>query len=286
VELEQRLTGTFEKKTYRILPNFLFPLMTDAQDQGLSERETLLIAQDVSLMRESDRAKTLFLSHLAHEIRTPITSLTMLLRLLQQSKPEQAIGAHPHRQWIDLATGEADRLRILVEEILATASRDTLFSPPIFKKVSVVSWVLRMLRQVSNENPQIKEMIQVDASALEHYADSLQAELDEAKFIWSLLMLLRWVSLRQPQGARLKVVLQKNDIDPQNPSLELSIEGPKEWRLEPVLGMIRMLFEEQKCLVMIREHSRFVLSVPLLQASEVSAETKSEFAVSEGKTHV
>lgn len=82
----------------------------------LSGGRFLVTLLDVSEARQAERVKSEFVSTVSHELRTPVTSvrgaLGMLAGPLAKDLPEK------HRSLVDLAMRNADRLTLLVNDIL------------------------------------------------------------------------------------------------------------------------------------------------------------------------
>lgn len=110
VESESRRTGVEDDPIHRIVGRF--------------QATTLVIAQDVTLVRESQDAKSHFLGTLSHEIKTPVTSLTMATRLL--NKKIEEISNPVHRSLILTCVEDVDRLRRLLDDLLTVSRFETL----------------------------------------------------------------------------------------------------------------------------------------------------------------
>ena len=81
-------------------------------------------AAEQQLAASWQEAKSHFLGTLSHEIKTPVTSLTMATRLLMRSIA--SIPGESQRALIDTCAKDVDRLRILLDELLKVTSFDTL----------------------------------------------------------------------------------------------------------------------------------------------------------------
>ncbi len=101
-------------------PHYLQPVATPirAEHSGTVVGVTVLL-RDVTQLRRADELKNDLLSTVAHEIRTPLTSIRMALHLCL----ERAIGPLTEKQEEILATArdDAERLHGIVEGILSAA---------------------------------------------------------------------------------------------------------------------------------------------------------------------
>lgn len=84
---------------------------------------TILILQDVTYLRDKDRARANLVATLSHELKTPLTSLALSTELLERSKETL-----DRKQQELLATAEEDvgRLRLLADDLLDLARGDAV----------------------------------------------------------------------------------------------------------------------------------------------------------------
>jgi two-component system, NtrC family, sensor histidine kinase KinB len=105
IELELQVRGrdhTFMAKPMRL-------------SEGQYALGTLLILQDVTYIRDQDRARTNLVATLSHELRTPLTSLGLAAQLLDQDKP---VPLADRRKLIKTILSEFTRLSELIDELL------------------------------------------------------------------------------------------------------------------------------------------------------------------------
>ena len=81
---------------------------------------TILILQDITYLRDKDRARTNLVATLSHELKTPLTSLALAAELLDRGKanldPKQ-------RELVDTIREEAARMRQLADSLLGAGAR-------------------------------------------------------------------------------------------------------------------------------------------------------------------
>lgn len=82
---------------------------------------TILILQDITYLRDKDRARANLVATLSHEIKTPLTSLALSVELLGRDnrdlKPKQ-------RELVASAQEDVERLRLLADNLLNLARGD------------------------------------------------------------------------------------------------------------------------------------------------------------------
>lgn len=89
--------------------------------------QTLVWFQDVTLERREQEERAKSLAILSHQVRTPVTSLTLAVRLLKKNLnqfPDES-----HRNLIQTCVAEVDRLRVLLEELLEVVRLDSQPNP-------------------------------------------------------------------------------------------------------------------------------------------------------------
>ena len=97
-------------------------------EQRVDER-TRELAEANERLKELDRLKSKFVSDVSHELRSPITNLSLYLELLEQAKPEKQI------RYLTILKNQTKRLIQLVEDILnlsrLDAGKDALVFSPV-----------------------------------------------------------------------------------------------------------------------------------------------------------
>ena len=80
---------------------------------------TLLILQDVTYIRDQDRARTNLVATLSHELRTPLTSLALSAELMNRDSPES--NNPKHNELLQVILEECSRMRQLTDNLLNLA---------------------------------------------------------------------------------------------------------------------------------------------------------------------
>jgi NtrC-family two-component system sensor histidine kinase KinB len=81
---------------------------------------TLLILQDITYLRDKDRARANLVATLSHEIKTPLTSLALSVELLERRENEDP----KQKELLSTAREDVDRLRLLADNLLNLARGD------------------------------------------------------------------------------------------------------------------------------------------------------------------
>jgi signal transduction histidine kinase len=83
---------------------------------------TIIAVRDTTDQRSLERAKTTFVSDVSHELRTPLTTIQSAVDLI--SRARERLDPLEHRA-LELAEGELQRIRMMVEELLTLAQMDS-----------------------------------------------------------------------------------------------------------------------------------------------------------------
>ncbi len=162
----------------------------------------LIVAQDVTLARESQKAKGHFLATLSHEVKTPVTSLTMAIRLLKKTVDQ--IPSPTQRDLIVTCAADVDRLRGLLEDLMAVSNFDALT-----QKLEIQNIDLGKLLMHSVESFQSQAVGR--GVALIHQIQSqgraILVEMDATKISWALSNLIINALRHTPKGGRVDVLL-------------------------------------------------------------------------------
>lgn len=165
------------------------------------DHRQVYVFQDVTFLRENEEAKVNFIGTLSHEIKTPITSLTMALGMLER------IGHDP--ELVRIANSDVSRLRTLLEDLLNISKLKIVGNPNALSKQETN---LTALVQQS-----VKAIAVLSAEKKVHVGTSLQtaqhviANIDPTKISWVLTTLLNDAIRQTTSGGRVAVTLDYVD---------------------------------------------------------------------------
>jgi len=166
------------------------------------QANTLVIARDVSVVHESQEAKSHFIATLSHEVKTPVTSLTMATRLLRKSVDQ--VPNPTHRSLIITCADDVDRLRKLIEDLLNVSRFDTLAQRLELQTVDLG----KLIRQsVQFFQPQAFERGVEIAFQVPPELRGLPVRVDATKVSWALSNLLTNALHHTPKGGRVEVAI-------------------------------------------------------------------------------
>ncbi|MCM2322756.1 MAG: HAMP domain-containing histidine kinase [Oligoflexia bacterium] len=180
-------------------------LAGDSMSQAMEsfQANTLVVAQDVTLVRESQEAKGHFLATLSHEVKTPVTSLTMATRLLAKFSDE--FKNPTHRSLIKTCVEDVDRLRTLLDELLTVSRFDTLTQRLELQNVDLG----KLLRHtVQTFQPTATERGMSLNLSIRNGGKPVILPMDPAKVAWAISNLLLNALRHTPRNGRIEAELE------------------------------------------------------------------------------
>ncbi|MGZ3697071.1 MAG: sensor histidine kinase, partial [Bdellovibrionota bacterium] len=163
------------------------------------QANTMILAQDVTLVKESQEAKSHFVGTLAHEVKTPVTSLTMATRLLKKSIEQ--FPNPTHRSLINTCAEDVDRLRVLLEDLLTISRFDTLTQRLEIQNIDLGKLIRHSVQsfqgQASERGVELTQKIQAAGKPL-------VIPMDPTKVAWAISNLLTNALRHTPRGGRVE----------------------------------------------------------------------------------
>jgi signal transduction histidine kinase len=170
------------------------------------QANTLVIAQDITLVKEGQEAKGHFIATLSHEVKTPVTSLTMATKLL--IKTLDRIPDASQRSLIETCASDVDRLRGLIDNLLSVSKFDALTQKLELQMVNIS----KLLKQsVQSFQPQAFERgVEIGMQGILNQPAVL-ISIDATKISWAISNLLTNALRHTPRSGRVEVVLETKD---------------------------------------------------------------------------
>jgi signal transduction histidine kinase len=88
---------------------------------GPARDDVVIVAQDISELKQAERTRDEFLAHLTHELRTPLTNIQAYAETL---KDDFFDDEKTRRECYEVIAGEARRLAKLIEDVLSVSQID------------------------------------------------------------------------------------------------------------------------------------------------------------------
>jgi signal transduction histidine kinase len=166
--------------------------------------DTIILAQDVTIVKESQEAKTHFLATLSHEVKTPVTSLTMAIHLLKRSI--ESFPNEAHRSLINTCVNDVDRLRLLLDELLTVSKFETLTQNLEIKRVNLVALIKHSVRSFQLQASE--RSIHLTMHVKENPQSWLVAA-DPTKLTWTISNLLTNALRHTQKGGSVDVFVER-----------------------------------------------------------------------------
>ncbi len=164
--------------------------------------DRIVVAQDVTVARESQNARGGFLGTLSHEVKTPITSITMAIRLLHRGIEQMPNPVH--RSLIQTCVEELERLRLLLDDLLNLTRTDPLTQSLDPQKVDLS----KLLRHAVQNFRAIAagrgiELISSQSEGIK----GRMVPIDPTKITWAIFSLLTYALQETASGGRVELTL-------------------------------------------------------------------------------
>ena len=175
---------------------------------------TILILQDITFLRDKDRARTNLVATLSHELKTPLTSLGMAGELLERSNhldPKQ-------QELIDVVREETERLRQLADGLLNLARGEAAAITVGNVRLDFAQLVAAVAETFAIQAEQKRVKLVTNISE-----PSLEAHGDPVKLSWVLSNLISNALRYTPSGGEIAIAAQRVDSQMQ---LTVADTGP------------------------------------------------------------
>jgi len=194
VEVNLHVRG--REHTYLLKP---VPLRhVDGQSFG-----TILILQDITYLRDQDRARTNLVATLSHELKTPLTSIAMAGELLEREKDN----LDPRRQELmEVIREETQRIRQLADGLLNLARGEAAAIAVSNVPLDFARLVAAVVEAFAIQAEQKRVRLAAHLSE-----PSLEAHGDPVKLSWVLSNLISNALRYTPSGGAIDVSAERTD---------------------------------------------------------------------------
>ncbi|WP_297373836.1 ATP-binding protein, partial [Acidiferrobacter sp.] len=112
------------------------------RDKGRSIIGVIVVLQDVTELRHAEHQRTQLLATLSHELKTPLTSLSLSIGTLYETAHQEG---YPHqvRQLLEVGREEVGRLTMLVEDLLDVSRPDAIRTSIELKSLELCEFLRR-----------------------------------------------------------------------------------------------------------------------------------------------
>ncbi len=208
-EVDSEHQASYLLQAYAIPPEMVSRVENEmsrtTQDMELKpwKANWVVVARDLTLVKESQEAKVNFLATLSHEIKTPVTSLTMATRLLKKSLDQ--FEKPTHRMLIQTCADDVDRLRTLLDELLSASTFDTLAQKPVLKDVNLAKLVRQVVQHFQPEAFSRGLTLGMAQCLAEAPGGGVTVRVDPTQVSWALTNLLTNALRHTPRGGEVNV---------------------------------------------------------------------------------
>ncbi len=175
---------------------------------------TLLILQDVTYLRDQDRARTNLVATLSHELRTPLTSLALSAELLSRDFPD----SNPkHNELLQVILEECLRMRQLTDNLLNLARGEIPAITLLQKRLDLARLAAEVTKRFAIQARE--KQVEIEES-IESVPEIIG---DPVKLSWVISNLVGNALRYTPSGGTIKVSARASDGATR---LEIADSGP------------------------------------------------------------
>ncbi len=172
------------------------------QDHGPSFG-TILILQDITYLRDKDRARANLVATLSHELKTPLTSLALAAELLERSGGNLD---SRQREWVATIREEAGRMRLLADSLLGVAHGEAAAIAVRRVELNFSDLVSSVVRSFGIQAEQKQVSLRCEIAA-----PDLHLRGDPIKLSWVVSNLVGNALRYTPAGGTISVCAQRCD---------------------------------------------------------------------------
>jgi NtrC-family two-component system sensor histidine kinase KinB len=177
--------------------NRLFKSLAD-----YDQHNAAILAAEKLKVHQAEEAKARFIADLSHQLKTPITSLSMSVGLL--SAKWKRLSAERTGMLLATANDDCDRLATLINELLNIARLEAMIKPAVREKLDVTKMIHECLKplekQAEEKGIQLALSIEPDLPTL---------TLDSLRFPWILTNLVGNALRYTNQNGRVTVKVER-----------------------------------------------------------------------------
>ena len=132
------------------------------KDKGGVKKGILLVVEDVTNIRKLERMRSVFVSNVTHELKTPITCISGYTQTLLNGAIEDKENAY---KFLNIINDESERLNLLIDDILTLSGLENQTKPTFTVKVDLIkisNEVVELIRQKYPEKSNIAINIEYD----------------------------------------------------------------------------------------------------------------------------
>jgi len=165
-ELVTKTNVQFSDDTYR---NYSGCFIKDKNDV---KKGILLVVEDVTNIRKLERMRSVFVSNVTHELKTPITCISGYTQTLLNGAVEDKENAY---KFLNIINDEAERLNLLIDDILTLSglenSRQHVFKNKV-DLIKIADEVVELIKQKYPDKNNVDFLIDYDKdTSFEMYGD-------------------------------------------------------------------------------------------------------------------
>ena len=120
------------------------------KDKKGTKKGILLVVEDVTNIRKLERMRSVFVSNVTHELKTPITCISGYTQTLLNGAVEDKDNAY---KFLNIINDESERLNLLIDDILTLSGIENQQKPSFKSKVNLVKVADEVIELITQKYP-------------------------------------------------------------------------------------------------------------------------------------
>ncbi len=174
------------------------------KDKHNVKKGILLVVEDVTNIRKLERMRSIFVSNVTHELKTPITCISGYTQTLLNGAVEDKENAY---KFLNIINDEAERLNLLIDDILTLSGLENTKQHIFKNKVNLI--------KIANETFELIKQKYPDKDNIEYLIDCDKDEkyemLGDRHKLKQVLINLVDNSAKHTEKGHIKIALSKNE---------------------------------------------------------------------------
>ncbi|MEX1375939.1 MAG: ATP-binding protein [Eubacteriales bacterium] len=181
------------------------------KDNEGTKKGILLVVEDVTNIRKLERMRSVFVSNVTHELKTPITCISGYTQTLLNGAIEDKENAY---KFLNIINDESERLNLLIDDILTLSGLENQNKPVFTTKVNLIKIAKEVIELIQQKYPEKSNI----AMKVEYDKDTDYTMLGDRNKLKQILINLVDNSIKHTEEGSVSIEFKKD-----NSSITMSV---------------------------------------------------------------